>query len=182
MITHNKTSNVKEGWRVKLYLVEGPDCSISQGCFGRAAEELQHCRTTNTFTIRLISVQHHKDYTHYTSLLKQDIILFFHIKNVWGVGTDQTQRGPAPWQCSWAYGQWQRQPHTPPSHSCSSGSSQWSQTRGCHDWERKDRKQRCQQPARVQMSSCVATRDYCRSTHPPSVSSSSLLAILMSMQ
>lgn len=82
MITHNKTSNVKEGWRVKLYLVEGPDCSISQGCFGRAAEELQHCRTTNTFTITLISVQHHKDYTHYTSLLKQDIILFFHIKNV----------------------------------------------------------------------------------------------------
>lgn len=31
---------------MKRYLVEGSDCSISQGCFGGTAEELQHCRTT----------------------------------------------------------------------------------------------------------------------------------------
>lgn len=28
---------------MKRYLVEGSDCSISQGCFGGTAEELQHC-------------------------------------------------------------------------------------------------------------------------------------------
>lgn len=125
MITNNKTRQVKEGWRVKLYLVEGPDCSISQGCFGRAAEELQHCRTRQIHPLLIIQANWNKT-SSYSFNQKQ---------KMWGVSTDQTQQGPAPWQCSLAYGQWQRQPHTPPSHFCSSGSSQWSQTRDCHDWE-----------------------------------------------
>lgn len=32
---------------MKRYLVEGSDCSISQGCFGGTAEELQHCNKHN---------------------------------------------------------------------------------------------------------------------------------------
>lgn len=32
---------------MKRYLVEGSDCSISQGCFGGTAEELQHCNKYN---------------------------------------------------------------------------------------------------------------------------------------
>lgn len=53
---------------VKLYLVEGSDCSISQGCFGGTAEELQHCRTANTLRIKLKHWQQYKVCTRYSSV------------------------------------------------------------------------------------------------------------------
>lgn len=63
--------------------------------------------------------------------------------------SDRIQREPAPWQCSWAYGRWPMQPRTPPSRSCSSGSSRWSQTKGCHGWWHRYRRQHLQQRVRV---------------------------------
>ena len=55
------------------------------------------------------------------------------------VCSDQIQQEPAPWQCSWACARWPMQPHTPPSRSYSSGSSQWSQTKGCHVCRQRDK-------------------------------------------
>lgn len=61
------------------------------------------------------------------------------------VCSDRIQQEPAPWQCSWACGRWPTQPRTPPSRSYSSGNSQWSQTKGCHGWWQRDRRQHLQQ-------------------------------------